>query len=486
MGRDTPRIDPMAGYKPLPHQQRFHESKARWRCLSSGFGGGKTVALCREALWTALAYPNSFGLILRKEQRPLTQSTWRTFQQMLNETGLKPPLVKVTGGSDNIPPTVQFSPQVGGSLIKFHNCGNPDNFRGYEPDWIAFDEGSEIPDSIYAILRGRLRGTKNPDGRVEYQHTDPTTGETITTRVSGPLRAWIATNPGPSNWIRQNFRPPGVPGQPSPGFETIACSTHENPYLPPSYIQEMLAEYPEGPRREMFLNGNWGVFEGQVFIEFNPDKHWCDDATAHDLPGWRIIEGWDFGRANETAVVWIAYDENWRHPIRVLDQYAAKERVPSEHAKTVKERRNRLGITELTCVGDPAGAQRGASGSYFEEYARQGIYIAPSTKARSLQIRDERLHQLLATTYPDGTPLIQFCHRAKHLVGDMLALQYKDWNENTNRDRPDERKKKQDHTVDALQYALMILPPPHAIRTASGNRLRDGIGAAAGMINPWE
>src|ERR1700676_1251114 len=50
-------------YHPLPSQQRFHESRARFKGFSGPIGSGKSQALCQEALRLTVQNPGRTGLI---------------------------------------------------------------------------------------------------------------------------------------------------------------------------------------------------------------------------------------------------------------------------------------------------------------------------------------------------------------------------------------------------------------------------------------
>lgn len=449
---NTPLADIWRDYKPFPSQRRFHQSQAPWRLLAGGFGGGKTKPAVREAVLTAVSYPKSLGIIARKQYRPLIDSTWRTFRRELAEMGLDDKrFVTITGGnSPSTPPYVKFSDKLGGSEILFRNAESEENLYGVEPDWVFFDEGSEIADNLYEVMGGRLRGTRNSKGKVVNSDGY---------RVSGPLRAWIATNPGPSGFIRRNFCPPGVAGTPTPGFEVFPVPTLENPTLPDSYIEFLKTQYT-GARFDAFVSGDWSAFEGQVFTQFDPNVHMVDDIEPKDLEGKLIVEGVDFGRAVETAVVWAAVAELGHSPIVVFHDYGAAELEVSEHAKNIKRIRSHYGIREVISMCDPAGRQRGASGSYIEEYARAGIYLSPCDKGKLQGVRDARLGNYLSARIFFGEPAITFCRRVEAgLIRSLLLAQYRDHSD-PNKDRPDERKKKEDHRLDALEYALFACPPP--------------------------
>jgi hypothetical protein len=50
-------------YSPLPSQQRFHDSTARFKGFSGPIGSGKSQALCQEAIRMSYLNPGRTGLI---------------------------------------------------------------------------------------------------------------------------------------------------------------------------------------------------------------------------------------------------------------------------------------------------------------------------------------------------------------------------------------------------------------------------------------
>lgn len=50
-------------YQALPSQQKFHDSKARFKGFSGPIGSGKSAALCHEAIKLAYVNPGRTGLI---------------------------------------------------------------------------------------------------------------------------------------------------------------------------------------------------------------------------------------------------------------------------------------------------------------------------------------------------------------------------------------------------------------------------------------
>lgn len=472
MGANTKKrgsIDIWAGYQPFPSQAAFHKAtrdpKVQFLLLAGGFGGGKTMPSCRQTFQWSLEYPGSFGVIAGRSYTHLIRSTWRTYQRELRATGLID-WVEVTGGSSTTPPKVEFAPELGGSIVQFINLKEEEDLYGVEPDWFFVDEAGQVADNLLQTLAGRMRGTPSPTGKIV---------NAAGYRVIGPLKGVYATNPGPSKFLRRNFRPPGVPGEPtSERFACFAVPTLENPTLADSYLEFLRNEYT-GARYKAFVEGDWSAFEGQLFTMWDPDRHITPPCTMRDLgPDWAVVEGWDFGRAVETAVVWIAYHRYGKHPKRVIGEYGAAEKEVSEHAAAVKAKREQLGIREVIVVGDPAGNQRGAAGSYINEYAREGIYIAPCMAGRSLPVRDARLANELHHTMPDGRPGLTINADCTEVIDAIIQARYRtDHDDDPDKERPEQRVKKDDHRLDALEYGVMLTPLPATM--GNGTPWPDGL-----------
>jgi phage terminase large subunit len=416
------------GYVPLPAQERFHRSEAKFRLYSGGFGSGKSLCGCREAIYTALKFPGSFGMVGRLRFKDLENTTQRTFWQQLDSMGLrrKPYLVDFNQRT-------QIAKFGNGSEILFTGLDDEMKLRSAEYSWMYVDEGSEVPDDIYRTLLGRLRFKK-------------------------PLQLWVTTNPGASGWIRRNFVQ-----QSRQGFEWFHAPTTENHHLPKDYLDSLLADYP-AVWRERYIQGSWSAFEGQVFTAADENIHLIDDWSP--TPEHLIYEGWDFGYRNPTAVVWYAVHPNGEEPIVVFAEHEAREQMPPWHVHQIKAIYNhfKLNPAQIYRFGDPAGAQvQGLRGrSYVEEYSDLGLHgIQPSTKEPST--RALRIGKLLSTriaTKDGSVPAIQFCRRTRRTWDSLLSYRYAQSRSQTGEDPKEAFHKENDHLVDALGYALMAAPLP--------------------------
>jgi hypothetical protein len=68
-------------YRPLESQQRFHDSRARFKGYSGPIGSGKSQALCQEALKLSYENPGRTGLIgAPTYELPLPESLRRSLK----------------------------------------------------------------------------------------------------------------------------------------------------------------------------------------------------------------------------------------------------------------------------------------------------------------------------------------------------------------------------------------------------------------------
>src|SRR5487761_2147385 len=72
-------------YHPLPSQQRFHESEARFKGFSGPIGSGKSAALCQEAIRMSYMNAGRTGLIGAPTYPMLRDSTLATLIEMLDD-----------------------------------------------------------------------------------------------------------------------------------------------------------------------------------------------------------------------------------------------------------------------------------------------------------------------------------------------------------------------------------------------------------------
>lgn len=216
-----------------------------------------------------------------------------------------------------------LAPEYGSGVIAFRNLDDASKYASSEFAAVLVDELTKNKKEVFQFLRTRMRwpGISN----VRF--------------VSG-------TNPGSIGhvwvkdmWMDGKFE---VTERESEQFNYIKATAYDNTdNLDESYFLQ-LEGLPER-LREAFLKGNWDLFEGQYFSEFNRDIHVVEPFKIPD--SWRKFGGYDHGRAKPACFKWYAIDFDgnvWVYRELYVNQEDGSQRWEAEHiakevAKITKE-----------------------------------------------------------------------------------------------------------------------------------------------------
>jgi len=246
-------------YEPINKTQNdFVECTGPRALFSGAFGAGKSVALCTKALKLSLDYPGNFGLICRKVRATLTQTTLKTFLELVCPRELIADYNKSEG----------LITLTNGSQVLFGGLDDPLKLGSLNLGWCGIDEAIETNEEDWKMLEGRLR-------------------------LPGVLhQIFAATNPGPPvhylyQWFFEAKR-----------GEVFQASSLENPELPEDY-KARLGEF-EGTYYERYVLGRWVGMEGLVYSAFN--ERACLIPRFEIPKRWLVHTGHDFGTANPGAL----------------------------------------------------------------------------------------------------------------------------------------------------------------------------------------
>ena len=242
-------------------------------------GGGKSYGQVVDALIFALKYPASKQLILRRSFSELDKSLIRT------ALSIYPKEIFSFNSSNH---TGKFK---NGSIIDFGYCATETDVYQYqsaEYDVVRFDELTHFTESQYLYLISRVRGAN-----------------------AFPKQVKSSTNPGGigHGWVKRRFVDPapyGVRFMAENRLDRIFIPSllSDNRFLSesdPEY-ENRLKALPERERKAL-LYGDWNIFEGQYFTEFDPKKHII---SPFEIPkGWRKFRTIDYG-LDRLACLWIA------------------------------------------------------------------------------------------------------------------------------------------------------------------------------------
>lgn len=180
--------------------------------------------------------------------------------------------------------------RFGGHVLALRNLDDPSKYLSSEFAIIAVEELTKNEEEKFHRLRSRMRWTGIPKPKF-IAATNP--GEIG--------HAWVK-----KRWIDKDF-PPEEMGIAS-SFAYVPALPTDNPHLSNSYLQT-LASLPE-KQRKAYLEGNWDVFQGQFFTEWDRNKH---VVPPFEIPkSWRRYRSYDYGYEAPACCKWYAVDQDGR------------------------------------------------------------------------------------------------------------------------------------------------------------------------------
>lgn len=276
---------PTINLKITPRQQAFINARAAEVLFGGAAGGGKSFGQVIDALLFALRYKGSKQLILRRTFAELDKSIIRTV------LALYPRELFTFNSSSH---TGKFK---NGSIVDFGYLATENDVYQYqsaEYDVIRFDELTHFTEGQYVYLISRVRGAND-----------------------FPKQIKSSTNPGGvgHTWVKERFIEPAPPNTEFVGEDGmqrifIPSLLDDNHFLTmsdPQYKSRLLA-LPDKERKAL-LYGDWNIFEGQYFEEFDERTHVCE---PFPIPKeWRRYRAIDYG-LDMLAGVYVAVNSEGR------------------------------------------------------------------------------------------------------------------------------------------------------------------------------
>ena len=355
-------------YKPLPHQEAFHKSKARYRLQIGGFGSGKTTSSCAEVSNHCFERANSRFLITAISLKQIKDAVMPELMKFLPPWHIK----KYT---KNPTPYIKLS---NNSEILIYSSENPDNFRSLNLTGFYIEEASGVSYAAFDQLMTRLR---NEVGVIRDED-----GNEIDYRFMGIL----STNPE-DGWIKDDFllKSGTLITSPSinvdvykpllkyplePMFHSFISSSRDNVNLSKSYIEGMCAGKSDRWIRK-YIDCYLDNKEGAVYPDFN--KHIVEPFPIKK--DWKRVVGYDPGFNDPTAIPKGALDPQ-TGIIYIYDDYELSEQPISYHARKLKQ--DLTGVNLLIPVqADPSVNKRNdRDGQSYADYfmTKSGIYLEPA------------------------------------------------------------------------------------------------------------
>jgi phage terminase large subunit len=431
-------------YKPLPSQARLADAMydRKYILFGGAAGPGKSYGLRWSAVellmyWAAQGHRGvRVGLFC--EDYPTLKD--RQISRMQREF---PPWMGYLKETKEEGFAYHLYPDWGGGVIALRNLDDPAKYASAE--WAAefIDELTKNPRQMFDDLRFRLRWPG-------IEHNPFVAGSN-----PGSIgHAWVK-----KLWVDRDFTGDDERLNPD-DFLFIPARAGENPYLPQSYWKT-LNSLPTAMRRAM-LEGDWNVFEGQVFSEWRNELHTCEPfRVPADWTCWVSI---DYGFAAPFCALW------WARPPDKSRLYIYRELYQAGWRATEQARRI-LALSEGQKVwkyaADPSMWQkrRETTGdSLADEYRQAGIKLSQANNDRMAGLNAIR-EALNWKELPNGRlikpPRLQVFNTCRNLIRTLPGLPYDSIKvEDVDTDA-------EDHAFDAARYGIMVddlrpwkAPPP--------------------------
>ncbi len=416
-------------YVPLPWQCKFHATARqidkRGEAVDLGVGGargpGKSHGVFAQiALVDCQRMKGIKGLFLRQTGKAAKES----FEDLIDNV-VRGRIKYVYNSSTGV---LKFENGSKVILGGFENEKDIDKYIGIQYDVMAVEELNQFTENKFLKLKGSLR----------------------TSKEGWRPRFYASFNPGGIGhaFIKTKFV---TPYQTKTELKTkfIPSTYKENPYLNEEYIDYL--EGLTGTLGKAWREGNWDMFEGQYFTEWNYDKHTCEPFTIPDT--WKRFRAYDYGHEQPACCYWCALDYDGR-------VWVYKELYYKKGHKTNANMQApdiiRLSGSEQyeysvadAAIFSPTGiVDKGGGETVAEVFARNGIMFVPTSKRRVDGWN--MVHQYLHWT-EEKEPMIKFFNTCTNAISTLPILSHDEIHpEDVDTDG-------EDHAADALRYFLMSL-----------------------------
>lgn len=440
-------------YSPGARQVSFHTSTSFETLYGGAAGGGKTAALCAEAITSAIELENVHVYIFRRTLKELQQSVYNEIMAQTAKYQNLPDIKKALL-ADGRRLTIAYNSQK--SIFNFSNgsfiqlayldsVADRYNYQSAEIHVLLIDELTHFLEDDYEYLKTRLRSAQYPKCRV-----------------------MSCTNPGNigHGWVKNRFIKPKDPKtklvaerpytDPTTGLERVfipaKVTDHPSQAFKDSYLQVLNAIQDE-QLRSALRDGDWDVFEGQVYIEWDKQLHVVPSLPV-DLDLCTKYIGFDWGYNDYASATWLAVTPEGPDGVKHIYAYREiydRQKTPTwwaeQIANIIKDEPIEYMILPHDCFSHLGGNQTIAR--TFQD-ADIPIIRADSQSHRAKLHRQALLHQLLEVS-PDGDPYLQFVKVCENNIRTVPDLPYSDT-------KPEEiSDKSEDHAYDSLTYGLMVI-----------------------------
>src|ERR1035437_2474572 len=246
-----PGINRGIAYRPLPSQQKFHDSKARFKGFSGPIGSGKSQAVCHEAIRLSYLNQGRMGLLGAPTYPMLRDATQAALFEILNGNGIP---------FDHNKAENTLIMRDTRSKILFRPMDEFERLRGTNLAWFGLDELTYTQEESWQRLEGRLRDPK-------------------AARLCG-FGVWT---PKGYDWVYRKF----IAETHVVGYQAILAKPNENRHLlaqVPDYYERLRNSYDAKFYAQEVLGSYLSMDGSRLYSSFDHNTHIKDLALDSRLP----------------------------------------------------------------------------------------------------------------------------------------------------------------------------------------------------------
>lgn len=378
-------------------QTKAYESEARFLLLVSGTQGGKTFF---GPVWLAKnikEHREDNYLIAAPTYKMLHQSTLPMFLELARRN--------IKGKWNEAKQEYQLA---GGGRIFMRSAEDPDSLEAMTLRGAWLDEVGKMKARVWNVMNSRLAINK------------------------GSLL--MTTTPYSLNWVYYEIYKRWMAGDKD--YEVFQFKSIDSPYFPADEFERMRRTLSEIEFRRRFC-GEFLKAEGIIYQGFSRGKNVIDEFEIPEK--WYKFGGIDFGYTAPTGAVYCALSP--KGEVIVYDEYYENKRLLGDHAEDLKVRGSDRVKDGIKLFGDKSAAQE------IAELQALDVRVVPAIQEISVNVGISRIDRMFSSGK------IKIFRRCRNLIDEIEGYSWQDSNDEIENTKDKVRKKK-DHLVDGLRYAI--------------------------------